>query len=147
MRPSNLPRCLADGLIGGLVAGVFGGAPSVLLLPWEDLDQSIQAIAHLVPGNERIGSAWGRRLLGAAAHMGISLALATLYTCAVKKRPLLYGAALWGVNIKLLAPEEMRRQDRSLALADHLAWAVAVHASRRLRNRLGGSEPDGWNCG
>jgi len=119
----------------------------VLLLPWEDLDQSIQAIAHLVPGNERIGSAWGRRLLGAAAHMGISLALATLYTCAVKKRPLLYGAALWGVNIKLLAPEEMRRQDRSLALADHLAWAAAVDASRRLRNRLGGSEPDGWNCG
>jgi hypothetical protein len=140
MRFSNLPPCVVDGIAGGLVAGVLGGAPSMLLLTWEDVDQSIRAIAHLVPGNERIGSAWGRRALGATTHMGISLALATLYTCSVNKRPLAYGAALWTVNIKLLAPEEMRRQDRSYALADHLSWALVVHATSRLRER--------WhNCG
>jgi hypothetical protein len=119
----------------------------VLLLPWDDVDQSIQAIAHLVPGNERIDSAWGRRALGAATHMGISLAMATLYACVVKKRPLAFGAALWAVNIKLLAPEEMRRQDRSYALADHLTWALVVHATSRLRDRLRTSRPDGSNCG
>jgi hypothetical protein len=140
MRLTELPPCVADGIAGGLVAGVFGGAPSMLLLPWDDVDQSIQAIAHLVPGNEVVVSSTGRRALGAAAHIGISLALATLYTCKVKTRPLAYGAALWVVNIKLLAPEAMRRQNRSYALADHLTWAVMVHATSGLRNR--------WhNCG
>lgn len=135
MRVPSLPLCVADGLAAGVVAGVLGGAPTALLRPRGDLDQSIQAIAHLVPGNQRIVSAWGRRALGAATHMGISLTLATLYTCAVKRRPLVYGAALWAVNIKLLAPDEMRRQDRSLTLADHLTWALVVHATLRLRAR------------
>lgn len=89
----RLPPCLIDGVICGAVAGTLGGLPSVLLLSLPQLDESIKAVAHLVPGNARVSSPWGRRALGAAAHMGLSVGLACVYACSVRTRPVLYGTA------------------------------------------------------
>lgn len=136
--------CLQDGLIGGIAAGLFGGLPSALALSIEDLDQSIRAIAHLVPGNRRLRSRWSRRVAGAAAHMGLSAGFAVLYSCGIRQRlPVAslaaagaYGTALWAVNIKILAPRPLREEDRSLALADHLGYGLVLElALRKLADR------------
>lgn len=142
--------CLEDGLIAGVAAGLLGGLPSALTLSIEDLDRSIRAIAHLVPGNRRLTSPWRRRIAGAVTHMGLSAGFAVLYSCGIRKRlpvPSLaaagaYGTALWAVNIKLLAPQALREEDRSLALADHLGYGLVLElALRKLadRRRMAGS--------
>ncbi len=106
----------------------MGGIPSALTLRPSELNESIRSIAHLVPGNSKVKSQKGRWVLGAVTHMGISISFATLYSCRIRRRPLLFALALWVVNIKVLAPDEMRRQDRSKTLADHLMWGAAVGA-------------------
>jgi hypothetical protein len=89
-----------------------------------DLDMSIQAVASLVPGGLGIASSWGRRAVGAAVHMSLSAGFATLYACRIRRGAVFYGAALWLINVKVLAPPAFRRMDRSRALADHLVWAL-----------------------
>lgn len=121
------------------MAGLVGGLPSTVALSASDLDQSIQAIAHLVPGNRRLRSPLSRRALGAGTHMVISIGLASLYACAIRRRmrrPSLAraaagGAALWALNYRLLGPGAMKEQDRSLALPDHVGWAIAVEMTLR----------------
>ncbi|HVE75241.1 MAG TPA: hypothetical protein VND22_00565 [Actinomycetota bacterium] len=108
------------------MAGALGGLPSIVLLSKHDLAASTRAIAHLVPGNQRVRSPIMRFLLGGAVHMGISLTFATLYCCLIRRRPLIYGLVLWAVNLKLLAPRAVRDEDKSHALADHLVWAAMV---------------------
>lgn len=101
-------------------------------LSFGDLNSSIRASAHLVPGNHRVSSPPGRWALGATVHMTLSVFFASIYSCVVKRSPLLFGTGLWLVNIKILAPPKFRREDRSYALADHLCWAGIVHAADRL---------------
>ncbi len=127
-------NCLRDGLIAGAAAGLLGGMPSTLTLSAQDLDRSIQSIAHIVPGNRRFRSAGSRRALGGLTHMAISTTFALLYSCEIRKRlsnPHLpaaagYGGALWAVNYKVAGPEAMKAEDRSFALADHLCWGAVV---------------------
>lgn len=126
-------RCLWDGLVAGGVAGILGGLPSALAISRHDFDESIQAIALLVPGNRAITSPAGRRMLGAVTHMALSTAFATIYTCRIRRGPITYAAALWFINIKLLAPRRFRRQDRSLTLADHLCWGVLLSLVTKAR--------------
>lgn len=115
-------------MLGGVVAGTLGGLPSMVGLSVEDLNSSIRASAHLIPGNHRVTSPSGRWILGATVHMSLSVLFAVIYSCAVRKRPLLFGSGLWLLNIKILAPPKFRQEDRSYALADHLCWATIVHA-------------------
>ncbi len=142
--------CLEDGLIAGVAAGLLGGLPSALALSIEDLDRSIRAIAHLVPGNRSMRSHWSRRAAGAVTHIGLSGGFGVLYSCGIRKRlPVTslvaagaYGTALWAVNIKILAPRALREEDRSLALADHLGYGLVLElALRKLvdRRRTAGS--------
>jgi hypothetical protein len=137
-------NCLQDGLIAGVAAGLFGGLPSTLALSIEDLDRSIRAIAHLIPGNRRLRSRWSRRVAGAVTHMGLSAGFAVLYSCGMRRRlpvpslaaAVLYGAALWAINIKILAPQALREEDRSLAFADHLGYGLVLElALRKLADR------------
>lgn len=124
--------CLRKGVLAGIVGGAAGGLPSLLMLDRNDLHESIRSIAHLVPGNHVIRSPRGRWILGAQVHMSISITFATLYVCRIKKRPLLFGAALWAIAYKGLGPTAMKEQDKSKALADHLLWALIVdQVSRR----------------
>lgn len=131
------------------MAGLLGGLPSAIALTPSEMDRSIRSIAHLVPGNSRITSLWGRRAAGAAAHMAISLTFALLYPCAVRprlRRPSVlaaaaFGGLLWLVNIKLMAPQAMRDEDVSLALPDHLCWAVVVEMClRKMASSRGAAE-------
>jgi hypothetical protein len=132
---------LADGLFAGAVAGLIGGLPSTLALTLPELDRSVRSIAHLVPGNSHLTSRWSRRVAGAATHMAISLSGGVLYACWVRRlfsRPSLvgsaaFGGAVWAVNIRLLAPQEMLDEDPSLKLPDHLCWAVVVEMCLRER--------------
>lgn len=118
--------CLRKGLLAGVIGGLAGGLPSLLTLDRKDLHESIRSIAHLVPGNHLVRSPKTRWMIGAQVHMSISITFATLYVCLIKKRPLLFGAALWSVAYKGLGPKAMKEQDKSKALADHLLWAVIV---------------------
>ncbi len=139
--------CLSDGLIAGAVAGLLGGMPSILTLSAEDMDRSIQSIAHVVPGSRRFGSAWSRRVLGGLTHMAISTTFALLYSCVIRKRlsnPHLpaaagYGGALWAVNYKVADPAAMKAEDRSFALADHLCWGAVVEISLQILDARRGS--------
>jgi hypothetical protein len=108
------------------------------LLSGEDLNSSVRAVAHLVPGAKGVHSPAGRWAIGATAHMSLSVVFAVAYFCFVRRAALAYGATLWLVNIKGLAPAGFRREDRSYALADHLCWAGMVHVMYRLLER----EPD-----
>jgi hypothetical protein len=137
-----------DGLLAGAVGALLGGLPSTIALTSQELDRSVQSIAYLVPGNAVL-SPWGRRVAGAGAHVGISLALGVVYRCLVRPRlgpPSLlkaagFGIALWAVNIKLLAPKAMLEEDPSLRLPDHLCWAVVVEMClRRAPSNLAGAE-------
>ena len=105
----------------------------MVVLSIKDLNSSIRASAHLVPGNHRVSSPPGRWALGAAVHMTLSVLFAVIYSCVVRKRPLLFGSGLWLINIKIFAPPKFRQEDRSYALADHLCWAATVHAVDRIR--------------
>jgi hypothetical protein len=105
----------------------------MVVLSKEDLNSSIRASAHLVPGNRRVTSPPARWALGATVHMALSIFLAVVYSCVVKRGPLVFGSGLWLLNIKILAPPKFRQEDRSCALADHLCWAGIVHAVDRLK--------------
>lgn len=126
-------RCLRDGALAGAVAAVIGGLPSVLLTSSDDLDASVRAIRLLVPGGGRIRSPWGQRALGAATHLSLSVVFASIYACAVRRRPLLFAVVLWALNFKVIAPDAYLEEDRSLPLADHLVWGGVVEAVLRLR--------------
>lgn len=120
------------------MAAALGGLPSTVALTTRELDRSVRSIAYLVPGNSRF-SPWGRRVAGAGAHVGISLALGVVYRCLVRPRlgpptvfkAAAFGVSVWAVNIKLLAPEGMLREDPSLRLPDHLCWALVVEMCLR----------------
>jgi hypothetical protein len=122
--------------------------PSIIALDLQELDRSVQSIAHLLPGNSRL-SPWGRRAAGTGAHVAISLALGVAYACWIRPRlghqSMLkaagFGAALWAVNIRLLAPKRMLEEDPSLRLPDHLCWAmVAEMCLRRAGANRAGAE-------
>lgn len=117
--------CLRRGIFAGVVGAVLGGAPSIVFVNAKDLDSSVQAISALM-GPRRPESPWLRRLLGAAIHTSISVTFATIYACLVGRRPLRYAVAMWAVNYRMLAPEELVEEDRSLPLADHLCWGLVV---------------------
>ena len=137
--------CLKQGVVAGAVAGLLGGMPSALWLSPAELDRSLRSIAYLVPGNRRLKSAGSRRLAGAAIHVAISESFAGIYSCGVRPRlrtpsfttPALYGVVLWAVNYRLLAPRELKAEDPSLALADHVCWALVVEATLRATDSAG----------
>ena len=121
------------------MAGLLGGLPCALWLSPAELDRSVRSIAHLLPGNRRLVHAWSRRIAGAATHMVISEVFAVAYTCALRPRlrapstavAAFYGAALWAVNYRVLAPRALRAEDHSLALADHLCWGLVLETTLR----------------
>lgn len=127
---------LKKGLLAGAVASVTGGIPSWLALSPSELDAATRSIAHLVPGNARVTSMWGRRILGAGTHVAISVALASVYFCFVRRRPLMFAMAVWFINIKILEPEAMRSEDESLTFFDHLAWGATLSAAERIFDRV-----------
>ena len=135
-------------MLAGGAAGLLGGLPSTVALSIDDLDRSVRAIAHLIPGNRVLRSPWSRRVAGAAVHMGLSVGFGVGYACGLRRRlanpslaaAMAYGAALWAVNIKLLAPEALLEEDRSLTFADHLCYAVVLELSLR---KLAEKRPDG----
>jgi hypothetical protein len=118
--------------VTGVIAGIFGGLPSMIALSGEDLSSSVRAVAHLVPGAGGVKSPQARWVLGASAHMSLSVFFAVIYSCLIRRAALAYGAALWLINIKVLAPQGFRQEDRSYALADHMFWAVVVDVMYRL---------------
>jgi hypothetical protein len=142
------PACLEAGLVAGVAGGLLGGLPSTVALSIDDLDRSVRAIAHLIPGNSRLRSLWSRRVAGAAVHMGLSVSFGVLYSCGTRRRldnpslaaAMAYGAALWAVNIKLLAPKALLEEDRSLTFADHLCYGVVLELSLR---KVAEKRPDG----
>ncbi|MDQ4149717.1 MAG: hypothetical protein M3164_07010 [Actinomycetota bacterium] len=101
-------------------------------LSWRDLNASIRAAAHLVPGNRNVTSPPGRWLLGASTHMSISILFAVAYFCLIRRAAFAYGIVLWLVNTRVIAPAAFREEDRSFALADHLCWAAILHVMQRL---------------
>lgn len=136
-RVDRLSPCILKGAVAGVVAGAFGGLPSIAFLSAEDVNSSVRASAHLVPGNRHVQSPAARWAVGAMAHMSLSVLFGVTYFCLIRRAALAYGATLWLVNIKGLAPAGFRREDRSYALADHLCWAGIVQVMYRLLD-----EPD-----
>jgi hypothetical protein len=134
-RANRLSPCVIKGAMAGVVAGAVGGLPSILLLSSQDLNSSIRAAAHLVPGAKRVHSPAGRWAVGATAHMSLSVLFAVTYFCLIKRAALAYGATLWLVNTRIIAPAEFRREDRSYSLADHMCWAAVLHIFYRVLNR------------
>jgi hypothetical protein len=128
-------RCFVDGALAGTAAALVGGLPSILTSSAEDLDASVRAIRLLVPGGRGLRSPWGQRLVGGAAHLLFSVVFATAYACLVRRRPIAFALALWGINFKLIAPEEYLAEDRSRTLLDHLAWGAVLGTVVGLRGR------------
>ncbi len=76
--------------------------------------------------------------------MGLSIGFAIAYVCFIKKRPLLFGLTLWALGYHALGPTEMKRQDKSKVLADHLAWSMVVHAVSRAAPSPRTTSPGPW---
>ncbi len=130
---------LREAIGAGVVAAALSGAPSAVAWGAGRLDA--------LDATRRIGGAFlGRRSLvaGSAGHLAISLLWALPAPLLARSRAPLavgaaYGAAIYAVDFKLIAPRrypELADLDSPIQLADHLAYGVTVvEAARRLARR------------
>jgi hypothetical protein len=93
-----------------------------------------------------IGRFWSGRptlVAGAAGHLAISTVLAAPAPWLARGRfpaivGVLYGALLYGVDFKLVAPRlwpELLRHAGAIQLADHLAFGIVIVTAAKTRRR------------
>jgi hypothetical protein len=121
----------------GVVAAALSGAPSSVAWAAGRLDA--------LDATRRIGRAFFGRdslVLGGVGHLGVSLLWALAAPALARRRRSLlwgaaYGAAIYAVDFKLIAPRrfpQLAELDSPVQLADHLAYGVTVvEAARRLQ--------------
>jgi len=122
-------------LRAGIAAGLLSGVPSgtgYVLGRGPDPVEATREIGRRACGRPSL-------LAGGAAHLALSCLFAqpTKHVARQRLWPLLavaYGAGLYTVNFRLLAPRlwpEVRRYDGPFQLADHVAFALIATCSFR----------------
>jgi hypothetical protein len=118
----------------GLAAGVLSGAPSGIawLAGHGDPFEATREIGRRAFGRPSL-------VAGGAAHLGLSCAYALPVCARGRVSPLAgagYGAALYALNFRVLAPRlwpEVLRHDSPVQLLDHLAYGVVLAWPARRR--------------